>query len=101
MAGTPLCRRLSDRLVKVKNQCLRLRLAGLGLTPVCIARRFLATVAETHHAAAAYNAARGHRCLMAEPFDELFGVIAQAELADDLPRLGKALEAMEIESGRR
>src|SRR5438132_10875787 len=35
---------------------------------------------------------------MAEPLDEPLGVVARDELADDPPRLGETLEAMEIEA---
>src|SRR5437667_12410246 len=35
---------------------------------------------------------------MAEPLDEPLGVVARDELADDPPRLGEILEAMEIEA---
>src|SRR5439155_6049991 len=35
---------------------------------------------------------------MAKPLDEPFGVVARDELANDPPRLGEILEAMEIEA---
>jgi hypothetical protein len=48
--------------------------------------------------AAAQRQARTRRRRVPEPLDEPLGVIASDELADDAPRLGQALEAMEIEA---